>query len=403
MGKYDAFPPHFVVGLATSGHQVEGFNDAADWSEFELIDGSQCRTPSGRGVEHFTRFRDDVRLFAALGMSGYRFSVEWSRVEPSEGVFDSGALEHYRTVALACREMGLRPVITLNHFTVPRWLYYDGGWTNPRAVDAFARYAERCARALGDVAEAFCTLNEPNLPMSAFYDRGGARFPLVAGREQPFPMCHAHMARDVTLAAHRKAVPIVRSFSDAPTGMTLSLHEHLAAEGAERRCREVVEQVETAFLEAARGDDFVGVQNYGRKLIGKAGLERWPGEVDFLGYDYSPGSLAKCIRNAIRESGAACYVTEHGSCFPGDERRLAMVDDAFDEMAGCLRDGLDVRGYFHWCAFDAFEWTLGYDLIFGAIAVDRATMDRSPKPSAIRLGRVSREISRNRDGGANGK
>lgn len=389
-------PSDFVVGLATAGHQVEGGNTHSDWWEFELLSDSGCCEPSGAAVEHFARYVEDIALFARLGYSGYRFSVEWSRIEPHEGVFDAEMLEHYRKVAATCREHGLFPMITLSHFSLPAWLWRRGGWTSKEAPALFRRFAAKTTRALGDYAGAFCTLNEPNLPMNAFYDRNGERFAPVDGVEMPFPMCHAHLARDIQLEAHKAAVEAIREHSKVPVGMSLSLHELVPYEGCEAKVAEVRTECEDVFLEAARGDDFVGVQNYGRKLIGQTGLMKWDGPTDFLGYDHAPHALERCIRHAIEVSGAACYVTEHGTCFPDDAYRIKVIDEGMQNVANCLRDGLDVRGYFHWCAFDGFEWRLGYRLSFGIIGVDRETQIRSPKPSAIHLGAIASAVRRGR-------
>jgi beta-glucosidase len=231
--------------------------------------------------------------------------------------------------------------------------------------------------------------------MSAFYDRHGERFHRVGGLEMPFPMCHAHEARDQQLKAHKWAVEAVREHCSVPVGMSLNLHEHVAKEGGEAALAKIQSECEDVFLEAARGDDFVGVQNYGRKLVGPEGVLKWEGDLDFLGYDYAPNALGVCVRHAIALSKTACYVTEHGTCYPDDVRRVRVIDDAMIALDGCLRDGLDVRGYFHWCAFDAFEWRLGYRLLFGAIGVDRATQQRLPKPSAIHLGNIASAIAKN--------
>lgn len=389
----DGFPTGFVVGLASSGHQVEGDNRDSDWWEFETLPDSGCVEPSGRAVEHFLRYRDDIRLFRELGMTAYRFSVEWSRVEPREGQFDPAAIRHYVDVVRACRESGIFPMVTLSHFSMPAWIWREGGWTSSRAPEAFRRFVEHVVPQLGTEVGAYCTLNEPNLPMCAFYDRKGERFHKVNGLEMPFPMCHAQESRDVQLEAHRLAVRAVRAASSAPVGMTLNMSEYVAIDGGESKVEEIRRECEDVFLEACREDDFVGVQNYGRRLVGPEGFRKWEGEVDFLGCDYAPQALDACLRHAASVSGKACYVTEHGSCFPGDERRRRMVDDAMRSIARCLRDGIDVRGYFHWCAFDAFEWRIGYKLDFGAIAVDRETQVRSPKPSARRIGVIARYLA----------
>ena len=282
------FPKSFLVGVATSGHQVEGGNEHSDWWEFETLAGSECGEPSGNAVEHFTRYPEDIALFARLGYTAYRFSIEWARIEPTEGEFDVAMLDHYRRVTATCREHGIFPMVTLNHFSIPAWLWRRGGWTSPEAPELFRRFVAKASRALAGVAGAFCTLNEPNLPMSAFYDRHGERFHRVGGVEMPFPMCHAHEARDQQLKAHKWAVEAVREHTSIPVGMSLNLHEHVAKEGGEAQLAKIQNECEDVFLEAARGDDFVGVQNYGRKLVGPEGVLKWEGDLDFLGYDYAP-------------------------------------------------------------------------------------------------------------------
>ena len=138
-----AFPDGFVWGSATSGYQTEGPNHHADiWAE-ESAANSPYTDPSGQAIEHYARFESDIALLASLGLKAYRFSVEWSRVEPREGEFDEGELAHYRAVAEACHAHGLVPMMTLHHFVSPKWLMALGGWKGTRTPALFGRYADR--------------------------------------------------------------------------------------------------------------------------------------------------------------------------------------------------------------------------------------------------------------------
>ena len=103
------------------------------------------------------------RRSPTLGLGAYRFSVEWSRIEPEEGEFSRAALDHYRRMLDACHEHGLMPLVTLHHFTSPRWVAADGGWEEPRTAERFARFCERAMRHLGDLVPSRCTINEPNI------------------------------------------------------------------------------------------------------------------------------------------------------------------------------------------------------------------------------------------------
>jgi len=394
------FPDDFLLGLATSAHQVEGNNVNSDWWAFEHDPASGCPEPSGDGCDQLHRYRDDIRLFADLGFNAYRFSVEWARIEPEPDRFSTAALDHYRRVAAACRESGLVPVVTFNHFTLPRWLAARGGWTSEEASERFARYCERTARHLRGLIGAACTINEINLALLVHFD--GAESPLRRGggpggatQVLPYPFCDPWRSRDVLLRAHRLGADAIRAAADVPVGLTLLMHQFDSLPGGEARSRAMQATVEDEFLEQARGDDFVGVQNYGRKLVGPEGVVQPPGELDAMGTAQHPDAVGAAIRHAVAVSGRPVIVSEHGTCVE-DERRLEFLGVALTTLGRCLEDGLPLRGYLYWSALDNFEWRLGYGPKFGLIAVDRATQRRIPRASAAWLGEVARRIGRSR-------
>src|SRR5690348_4248185 len=143
------FPEGFLWGAATAAHQVEGDNTGSDWWDWEHRAGTPVREPSGRACEHFTRYPDDIAILAGLGLNTYRYSVEWARIEPVEGSFDAAAVDHYRRMTQAVIAAGLTPMVTLHHFTLPRWFAARGGWTATDAATVFGRYCEHVVRALG--------------------------------------------------------------------------------------------------------------------------------------------------------------------------------------------------------------------------------------------------------------
>src|SRR3984885_12298822 len=158
MGK---FPEGFIWGTATAAHQVEGGNTASDLWLMEMAPNSYFADPSGDACDHYHLYPHDLALLKGLGFGAYRFSVEWSRIEPEEGFFSRAALDHYRRMIAACHERNVTPVVTYNHFTAPRWFAADGAWSHPRAADRFGRYAEQATAHLGDLIPWICTLNEP--------------------------------------------------------------------------------------------------------------------------------------------------------------------------------------------------------------------------------------------------
>lgn len=381
------FPEGFTWGTATAAHQVEGGNWNSDWWAWEHAPDTPCEEPSGDACDHVFRYPDDVALLADLGFDAYRFSVEWARVEPEEGEFSKQWLDHYRRVAATCREHGVTPVATLHHFTSPRWLDADGSWENPATAERFARYAGRVSSHLGDLLGSVCTINEPNV-VALYGYRVGVFPPGRASTEA------RSAAIDTFVAGHRKAVDAVRDEAPGvPVGLTLSMADYQAVDGGEARLEAYRSRMEDVFLEALGGDDFVGVQTYTRERIGPEG--RLPPEegveTTLMGYEFWPQALEATIRRAHDVTGGlAVVVTENGIGTDDDGRRVAYVTRALQGVHRCIEDGIDVGGYFSWTLLDNFEWVFGYRPTFGLVAVDRRTMERTPKPSAAWLGAIAR-------------
>ncbi len=381
-----AFPDGFLWGTATAAHQVEGGNWNNDWWAWEHQPGSGCAEPSGDACDHWHRWPEDVRMLAGLGFGAYRFSLEWSRIEPEDGEFSLAALDHYRRMCAGCWEAGLEPVVTFHHFTTPRWVAARGGWADPATADRFARFCERAARHLGDLAGRACTINEPNIVAHHGYLSGvfppGERDPDLRRR-----------VAGVFADAHGKAVAAIKAGpGDPPVGLTLAMSDWQAVSGGEARRDALRQQDEQVFLEAARDDDFIGVQTYTRRRVGPDGmLDPEPGVArTIMGYENWPQALGATIRRAAEVTGVPVLVTENGVATAEDAERITFVRRALQAVLGCLADGVDVRGYIYWSALDNFEWSRGYGPTFGLVAVDRATQVRTPKPSAAWLGGVAR-------------
>ena len=145
-------PDGFLWGTATAAHQVEGGNWNNDWWQWEHTPGSPCQEPSGDACDHYHKYKTDLTLLADLGFNAYRFSLEWSRIEPEDGEFSRAALDHYRRVCANCLERGLQPIVTFHHFTTPRWVAARGGWTEPATADLFARFCARFSLLAGSIS-----------------------------------------------------------------------------------------------------------------------------------------------------------------------------------------------------------------------------------------------------------
>jgi beta-glucosidase len=382
-----SFPDGFVWGTATAAHQVEGGTWNNDWWAFEHTPGSGTVEPAGDACDHLWRYPVDIAMLADLGFGAYRFSLEWSRIEPEEGEFSNAALDHYRRMCAMTRDLGLLPVVTFHHFTTPRWAVTDGGWTDPAIVDRFARFCERAVDHLGDEIGMACTINEPNIVSLMGFMVGA------------FPPGHHDLGEYATAnehlkAAHRRGYDAIKAGpGDFPVGSTVAMGAWWIPEGAEAVLDRTRHMHEGQHLEAAAGDDFIGVQAYSRTRLTAEGLPDGPEpgvEVIDMGYEYWPQALEVSIRYAAAVTGSPVYVTENGIGTTDDAQRIRYVTDALGGVRRCLDDGLDVRGYFYWSLLDNFEWALGYMPRFGLVGVDRATQQRTVKPSAEWLGAIAR-------------
>lgn len=139
------FPTGFLIGAATASHQVEGNNFANDvWAQEQMKYGGYPQK-SGLAADQYSRYRQDIDLMKKAGLNAYRFSLEWSRIEPEKGKFSEEAIAHYRDEIEYCLQQGIEPIVTLFHFTSPVWLIREGGWESDSAVDCFARYVRKVA------------------------------------------------------------------------------------------------------------------------------------------------------------------------------------------------------------------------------------------------------------------
>ena len=380
------FPPDFSWGAATSAYQVEGGIDANDWTRWEQQPGSGCVEPAGLACDHFHRYAGDIALLADLGFGWYRFSVEWSRIEPAEGRIDAGALDHYEQMITTCHRHGLRVAVAFHHFTNPIWVAEDGGWDNSRTVERFRRYCDVVAQRLGAGIDLAITINEPNMPPLLGYSLGW--FPPGTTDDEAWGRVNRNY-----LSAHEAARDVVREHTAAPVGMALAMADWQLVRGGEEHLEQMRSRREDVFLASARDDDFIGVNTYTRHRVGPDGFMDVEQGVELtdMAYEYWPDALEATVRRAAVATGRPVIVTESGIASDDDRRRIAFIDATLRGVHRCLADGVDLRGYHYWSALDNFEWNHGYGPKFGLIGVDRQTQERSVKDSARFLGRVARQ------------
>ncbi|WP_405811656.1 family 1 glycosylhydrolase [Streptomyces sp. NBC_01520] len=384
------FPEGFLWGASTAAHQIEGNNTNSDWWVKEHSTGTHIQEPSLDACDSYHRWREDMDLLAGLGFTDYRFSIEWARIEPAEGSFSQAELAHYRRMVEGAIARGLRPMVTLHHFTVPQWFEARGGWTAEGATELFARYVAACAPVISEGVSHVCTINEPNMiaVMAGQARRGDIGFP-PAGL--PTPDDETTVA---VIAAHHAAVREVRALdAGIQVGWTIANQVYQARPGAEDVTAAYRQPREDVFIEAARGDDWIGVQSYTRTEIGPDGPIPASGDVErtLTQWEYYPAAVGHALRHTAEVIGRdmPLIVTENGIATSDDSRRADYYAGALNEVATALRDGLNIQGYLAWSALDNYEWG-SFTPTFGLIAVNWETFERTARPSAVWLGSLGR-------------
>ncbi|MFE4383711.1 glycoside hydrolase family 1 protein [Streptomyces cyaneofuscatus] len=383
------FPEGFLWGASTAAHQIEGNNTNSDWWIKEHTAGTHIQEPSLDACDSYHRWPEDMDLLASLGFTDYRFSIEWARIEPVEGSFSRAELAHYRRMVEGAIARGLRPMVTLHHFTVPQWFEARGGWTAEGATELFARYVAACAPVISEGVTHVCTINEPNMiaVMAGQAKRGDIGFP-PAGLPTP-----DDETTQAVIAAHHAAVKEVRALdAGIQVGWTIANQVYQALPGAEDVTAAYRHPREDVFIEAARGDDWIGVQSYTRTRIGPDGPIPAPDDVErtLTQWEFYPSAVGEALRHTAEVVGdVPLIVTENGIATADDTRRADYYAGALNEVASALADGIDIQGYLAWSALDNYEWG-SFKPTFGLIAVDLETFERTPRASAEWLGSLGR-------------
>lgn len=434
MGKFEK---GFLIGAATAAHQVEGNNKNSDYWAMEHMKYTSFAEPSLNAVDHYNRYEEDIKMMAQAGLNAYRFSIEWARIEPVKGEYNEKEIEHYRKVLECCKNHGIEPVVTMLHFTSPKWLIEEGGWENEETIVLFADYCKYVVEKLGSYMHYICTINEANMGLqiaaiSARYKaQMMAKMQQGAGTDadkeaaestegtvqvglnmqkmmenmqkqaqenmevfgvatpQVFVSARTPEGDILVMKAHQAAKKAIKEVNpDLQVGLTLSLHDIQAKEGGEKRAEEEWNEEFLHYLPYIKEDDFFGLQNYTRSIIDENGICAVPKGVKLTQMDYEiyPQALEACIRKVYKELNIPIIVTENGIAVEDDAVRVDFINKAADGVANCIADGILVKGYMYWSLLDNFEWQKGYSMTFGLIAVDRSTQKRTAKPSLKHLG-----------------
>lgn len=410
-----AFPDGFLWGTATAAHQVEGDNTNNDWWLFEQQPGAIWHGDrSGRACDWWRDTQADFDLMAEMGHNTHRLSVEWSRIEPEEGVFDPAAMTRYRKMLEGLRRRGIEPMVTLFHFTTPLWLARQGGWRNPAAVRYFRRFVHHTAAHLGDLVTLWCTINEPNVYAALGYLLGehapGERSLALYFRVlRHLLQAHAAAYRVIHALDGRAQVGLVKNVQIFepmnPGNRAMAWASRLVDQGFNEITFRALKEGRLRFpLGLGPGThgplvdslDFVGLNYYSRQRVvlpggrnsdGRGFLRPTPGaEVSDDGRNGTYGEIYPegLYRALERVAGLRkpIYITENGLPDADDDQRPRFLLAHLVQIQRFIANGGDVRGYYHWSFTDNFEWAEGWALRFGLVALDEATQVRTCRPSA---------------------
>lgn len=384
-----AFADDFLWGAATAAYQVEG-GIVNDWSAAGF-DAGIC-------MDHYHRYAEDFAHARTMGHTAHRFSLEWARIQPQPGQWNQAAIAHYRRVLEELRAQGLRPFVTLWHFTLPDWFAAKGGWLRAENIQDFVAYVRFVGQELGDLADDWITLNEPLVYTFQSYDEG--RWPPFGhDRNQALTVARhlllAHARAYDALHALRPGlrVGLVKNMTMMdpqlpwhPLSRWLTrLQDRLFNEAIwEALCTGELQlrlpgcaPLSVTQRDQVKGRlDFLGINYYTRYLVSPtAKLITRPGApLTDLGWEIYPEGFSRALLQATpfaRELGVPIYVTENGLADAADAQREAFLVQHLGALWQAIAAGAPVAGYFHWSLIDNFEWADGFGYRFGLLDGDR--------------------------------
>jgi beta-glucosidase len=383
-----AFPDGFLWGSATAGHQVEGDNVHSQWWQREQAGETEAK--SGRACNHYQLYRDDVELIAELGHRAYRMSVEWSRIEPEEGTWNEDALAHYVDLLERLKSRGIRPFVTLHHFTHPAWFEKLGAFAKAENLRFFDRFVERVSPRLAPYVDGWNVINEFNLPCGP--EQGSIKFNMIRAHARGYHILKQHSRAPVSTAhAFIHWFPL-RRYDDLDNRMT-GYVDFITNEfffHAIRTGELVYPFMDACYDPEVKGAmDFWAVNYYTRHMVDarKAGLQgaRFAHKTlkmiakEFYLEEFFPEGLTA---NLERLKDLPVYITENGCSCDDDRFRIVYLILHLSALREAMDRGVDVRGYFYWSLMDNYEWG-SFLPRFGLVHVDFGSCSRTPKPSAF--------------------
>lgn len=390
------FPKGFYWGAATASYQVEGGIENNDWAEA----AREGRVPPcSRACDHYNRYEADFDLAKSLGHNAHRFSLEWARIEPEDGKFNEVEIEHYRSVIKALKARGIKPYITLWHFTLPLWFSQSGGFERQDSPKIFARYASYVAKMLGSDIEGISTMNEPNVFGSNGWLRGSwppfKRFALTdlvsitnSGRtyeskaQKGLRPIFLYLRVMKNLArAHNEAYDAIKKVNPK---IDVSVVKHVIYFHSNHNPLNMLKAWVANYAwthifmkRTYKKCDSIGLNYYFHKKFGdNAHYEKTD-----MDWDIYPQGIKGSLELLWRYK-KPLFVSEAGLADEADKYRAAYITSQVEAVWQAIAEGIDVRGHMYWSLLDNYEWALGFEKRFGLIEIDYQTLERKVRPSA---------------------
>ncbi len=417
----------FLWGVSTAAHQIEGGNHN-DWSLWEKNNAARLSSQaspdnnygngklsasvwqyvaklasvpdnyiSGTAANSWERWRDDIDLVSKLGLNAYRYSIEWSRIQPTRDSVDQAALDRYVQMTEYCLASGITPVITLHHFTNPIWFADLGGWSKKEAVGLFNAYVELVVNALPkNKAIYYTVINEPNVYVLLSWLLG--HWPPAKHNYLAYRRAKKHL-----LAAHKNAYGFIKQAD--PSAMVSSSVNLMDFDPKPNRFKIINnflaylgrKLLNDWFIDRSLATmDFLAINHYMHCVVDMGYYKNDATEPKSdLGWYLDPQSLSRVV-NYAGKFHKPIIITEHGIADAKDDKRVWFMSESLAALEKAIQKGADVRGYLHWSLLDNFEWDKGYWPKFGLYAVNADNQKRSKKPSADIFKAIVAESKRRR-------
>lgn len=397
------FPSDFLWGIATSAFQLEGSLNA-DWASWDKTLNEKPDV-----TNHYDLYKEDLRLLKDLGANSYRFSLEWSRIQPEEDVWDYDAIAHYQEIINILLKNNIEPMVTIHHFTHPLW-FIKKAWHDNASIEKFLTYTKKMVSMLTGVRY-WITFNEPYVLILGGYLEGcmppGIRDVSLAVKAlenilvchgQAYDVIHSHIPDAMVSVAHNMAAftpwhrwnPADRIISKiARHFYNNSLLDALST--GTLRLQFPFKKVMEISVPIKDKIDFFGVNYYTRMHLRfnpfkKMGIELRHRDIGGygltdMGWEIHPQGLEKVLKRAARLN-VPLIITENGIATRDDQKKIRFMKKHIDVLEKCLKQGIDIRGYFYWSLIDNYEWLQGLDACFGLYRVNFDTLERKSTNAA---------------------